>query len=217
MGVHTPFKMWKRYNFEGGVADPLIVSWPKGMAASGELRHQFLHATDVVPTMYDLLGVDLPEVVKGYPQIPLEAGGFRSTFESDDVPTARRRPGFFSMLGSLRDLALGAGRRLRAPDITGWATSEHDRWELYDTTKDLTESTTGRRAPGEVQELINLWFHAAGTTGSAVDQTASRCSPTRPAPRCAAARPLRLLPGHGRGAGDGASTSATAATRSRSR
>ena len=65
---NTPFKMWKRYNFEGGVADPLIVSWPKGIGAKGELRHQFLHATDIVPTMYDLLGIELPEVVKGYPR-----------------------------------------------------------------------------------------------------------------------------------------------------
>src|SRR4029078_6358527 len=80
---NTPFKMWKRYNFEGGVADPLIVSWsraggggaavrrivsgPRGIAAAAELRHQFLHATDIVPTVYDLLGVELPETVKGYP------------------------------------------------------------------------------------------------------------------------------------------------------
>ena len=69
---NTPFKMWKRYNFEGGVADPLVVSWPKGISAQGELRHQFLHATDIVPTIYDCLGIELPEVVKGYPQIPLE-------------------------------------------------------------------------------------------------------------------------------------------------
>src|SRR3954469_14483821 len=49
---NTPFKMWKRYNFEGGVADPLIVPWPKGIEARGELRRQFMHATDIVPTMY---------------------------------------------------------------------------------------------------------------------------------------------------------------------
>ena len=46
---NTPFKMWKRYNFEGGVADPLIVSWPSGIAPKGELRHQYNHATDIVP------------------------------------------------------------------------------------------------------------------------------------------------------------------------
>ncbi len=62
---NTPFKMWKRYNFEGGVADPMIVSWPKGIEAKGELRHQFLHTTNIVPTMYELLDIELPEVVKG--------------------------------------------------------------------------------------------------------------------------------------------------------
>src|SRR4029453_3163937 len=96
---NTPFKMWKRYNFEGGVADPLLVSWPKQIKARGELRHQFAHATDLVPTIYDCLGVELPEVVKGFPQIPLEGVSIRSTFESDDVPTPKET-GFFSMLGS---------------------------------------------------------------------------------------------------------------------
>jgi arylsulfatase A-like enzyme len=54
-------------NFEGGVADPLIISWPQGIKARGELRHQFTHATDLVPTIYDCLGVELPAVVKGSP------------------------------------------------------------------------------------------------------------------------------------------------------
>src|SRR5262249_23527320 len=52
---NTPFKLWKRYNFEGGVADPLVISWPRGITAHGELRHQFVHVIDVVPTIYDLL------------------------------------------------------------------------------------------------------------------------------------------------------------------
>ena len=45
---NAPFKMWKRYNFEGGVADPLVISWPKGIKATGEIRHQFCHATGTV-------------------------------------------------------------------------------------------------------------------------------------------------------------------------
>ena len=67
---NTPFKMWKRYNFEGGVADPMLISWPKGMQAHGEVRHQFTHAIDIVPTIYECLGVELPDTVKGYTQIP---------------------------------------------------------------------------------------------------------------------------------------------------
>ena len=159
---NAPFKMWKRYNFEGGVADPMIVSWPKRMTATGGLRHQFLHATDVVPTMYDLLGVELPEVVKGYPQIPLEGVSFRSTFESDDVPTPKET-GFFSMLGSRAIWHKGWKAVSVHPTIAGWGNFESDRWELYDTEADPTESRDlAAEHPEKVQELINLWFHAAG-------------------------------------------------------
>ena len=71
---NTPFKMWKRYsNYEGGTADPMIVSWPKQITSTG-LRRQYVHAVDIVPTIYSLLGIEPPDVVKGYTQFPLEAG-----------------------------------------------------------------------------------------------------------------------------------------------
>jgi arylsulfatase A-like enzyme len=159
---NTPFKMWKRYNFEGGVADPMVVSWPRGIAAAGELRHQFLHATDVVPTIYELLGIDLPEVVKGYPQIPLEGVSFRSTFESDDVPTPKET-GFFSMLGSRAIWHKGWKAVSVHPTIAGWGNFDRDRWELYNTEEDPTEShDLAAEHPTKVQEMVNLWFHAAG-------------------------------------------------------
>jgi arylsulfatase A-like enzyme len=181
---NTPFKMWKRYNFEGGVADPMVVAWPKGIAARGELRHQFLHATDVVPTMYDLLGIELPEVVKGYPQIPLEGVSFRSTFDSDDVPTPKET-GFFSMLGSRAIWHKGWKAVSVHPTIAGWGNFDKDRWELYNTDEDPTESDDlAAGHPEKVQELINLWFHAAGQYSGLplLDRTAVEvlADPTRP-------------------------------------
>ena len=134
---NTPFKMWKRYNFEGGVADPMVVSWPKGIAAKGELRHQFLHATDVVPTMYDLLGVELPGGRQGLPadpargrELPVDlrerrradaegdrllldarlAGGLAQGLEGGQRPPDDRR------LGPLRPGSLGALRHRGGPD-----------------------------------------------------------------------------------------------------
>jgi arylsulfatase A-like enzyme len=158
----TPFKMWKRYNFEGGVADPMIVSWPKGIRAKGELRHQFLHATDIVPTMYDLLGIDMPEVVKGFPQIPLEGVSFRSTFLGDDVPTPKESA-FFSMLGSRAVWHKGWKAVSVHPTISGWGHFDEDRWELYDTERDPTESNDlAAENPVKLQEMINHWFHLAG-------------------------------------------------------
>src|SRR5262245_8568320 len=181
---NTPFKMWKRYNFEGGVADPLVISWPAQITKTGELRHQFLHATDVVPTMYDLLGVELPEVVKGFPQVPLEGVSFRSTFESDDVPTPKES-GFFSMIGSRAVWHKGWKAVSVHPTIAGWGHFDEDRWELYDTEADPTEChDLADQHPDKLTELINLWFHAAGLYNGLplMDRTAVEilADPSRP-------------------------------------
>jgi arylsulfatase A-like enzyme len=60
MAGNTPFKRWKREVHEGGVADPCIVCWPRGVARGGEIRHQFAHAIDVLPTILELTGVLSP-------------------------------------------------------------------------------------------------------------------------------------------------------------
>jgi arylsulfatase A-like enzyme len=159
---NTPFKMWKRYNFEGGVADPMIVSWPRGIEAHGEVRHQFCHATDVAPTIYDCLGVELPEEVKGYNQIPLEGTSFRYSFEDGAVPTAKET-GFFVMLGSRAIWHKGWKAVSVHPTIAGWSNYERDRWELYNTDEDRTEMhDLAAEHPAKLQELINLWFYEAG-------------------------------------------------------
>jgi arylsulfatase len=181
---NTPFKMWKRYNFEGGVADPLIVSWPKGIEARGELRHQFLHATDVAPTMYDLLGVELPTTVKGFDQIPLEGVSFKSTFESDDVPTPKESA-FFSMLGSRAVWHQGWKAVSVHPTIAGWGHFDEDRWELYDTEKDPTEShDLAAEHADKLKELIDVWFQLAERFNGLplLDRTAIEVlsDPTRP-------------------------------------
>ncbi|SDT18245.1 arylsulfatase [Jiangella sp. DSM 45060] len=181
---NTPFKMWKRYNFEGGVADPLLVSWPAGIAAQGELRHQFLHATDIVPTIYDILDVELPETVKGYPQVDLEGVSFRSTFESDDVPTPKESA-FFSMLGSRAVWHKGWKAVTVHPTIAGWGDFDQDRWELYHTDADPTESRDlAAEHPVKLQEMIGHWFHLAGMYHGLplVDGTAAEIlsDPTRP-------------------------------------
>ena len=180
----TPFKMWKRYNFEGGVADPLIVSWPNGIAAKGELRHQYNHATDIVATIFDCVGLEMPEEVKGFTQIPLEGVSFRSTFDSADAP-ATKETAFFSMLGSRAIWHKGWKAVSVHPTIVGWANFEHDRWELYNTDQDPTEMhDLAGEHPAKLQEMINLWFHEAGRfNGLPIeDRTAIEvlADPTRP-------------------------------------
>ncbi len=71
MAFNTPFKMWKRYEFNGGTSDPCILSWPAGTKARGEIRDQYHHAIDIVPTLLDMLGVSAPETIKGHVQIAI--------------------------------------------------------------------------------------------------------------------------------------------------
>jgi len=180
----TPFKMWKRYNFEGGVADPLIISWPKGIRANGELRKQFMHATDVVPTLYDLLGVELPDEVKGYQQLPLEGVSVRSTFEDAEAPTPKESA-FFSMLGSRAVWHRGWKAVSVHPTIAGWSNFDQDRWELYHVDEDPTEMhDLAAEQPAKLQELVNHWFHLAGLYNGLPldDRTAVEvlADPTRP-------------------------------------
>jgi arylsulfatase len=181
---NTPFKMWKRYNFEGGVADPLIISWPRGIRARGELRTQFIHATDVVPTIFDLLDVELPAEIKGYQQLPLEGVSFRSTFEAADAPTPKESA-FFSMLGSRAVWNRGWKAVSVHPTIAGWGRFDHDRWELYHTDDDPTEMhDLAAEHPVKLQEMVNLWFHLAGLYNGLPldDRTAVEIlgDPTRP-------------------------------------
>jgi len=96
---NTPFKLWKRYsNWEGGTADPMIVSWPAKLKQTG-VRRQYTHAVDIVPTIYELFGVDPPEVVKGYTQHPLEGVSFAATFDDAEAKTDKQTQ-FYSMGGT---------------------------------------------------------------------------------------------------------------------
>ena len=160
---NTPMKMWKRFNFEGGTADPLLVSWPAGIQAAGELRHQYCHATDIVPMIYDCLGVELPESVKGYPQVPLEGVSVRSTFEDADAPTPKDTA-FFTMLGSRAIWHKGWKAVAVHPAApSNWSHFAEDRWELYNTEVDRTEAhDLADEHPVKVKELVDLWYHEAG-------------------------------------------------------
>ena len=57
--------MFKRYTYQGGVADPLVISWPTGIAARGEVRTQYHHAVDIVPTILECVGLELPDAGAG--------------------------------------------------------------------------------------------------------------------------------------------------------
>src|SRR5262249_50983929 len=70
---NAPSKMFKRFTLEGGIADPLIISWPKKMKkVAGQLRDQYHHAIDIVPTILECTELEVPDFIKGYPQSEIQ-------------------------------------------------------------------------------------------------------------------------------------------------
>jgi arylsulfatase A-like enzyme len=164
---NTPFKLWKRYsNWEGGTADPLIVSWPARIRETGIRRH-YTHAVDVVPTIFESLVVELPDVVKGYTQLPLEGVSFAASFDDADAKTGKQTQ-FYSMGGTRaiwHDGWKAVAVSPSAPEM--WAGYEKQRWELFDTENDPSEChDLAAEQPDKVQELIGLWWSEAGRYGA---------------------------------------------------
>ncbi|HEX5872332.1 MAG TPA: arylsulfatase, partial [Longimicrobium sp.] len=96
----TPYRMFKRYSgYAGGTCDPLVIHWPAGIDASGEVRDQYHHCTDIVPTILDVCGVDMPDVVAGVEQTPLAGVSMRYSFDDADVPTAKQTQ-YYEMVGT---------------------------------------------------------------------------------------------------------------------
>ncbi len=144
MAFNTPFKMWKRYEFNGGTADPCIISWPSAAAGAtgrGELRHQYHHAIDIVPTILDTLAVEAPETIKGHVQSPFDGVSMRSSIGDAKAPTTRRTQ-FYSMLGSRAIWNDGWKAVTTHPTLSGWSDFNDDTWELYHTMSTGPSCTT---------------------------------------------------------------------------
>ena len=88
---NTPLKRFKRDTHEGGVADPLIVHWPKRLGEGGT-RHQYVHAIDVMPTLLDLIGIEPPAVIGGIEQTPIEGVSFAPSLTDAEARQQPRHP-----------------------------------------------------------------------------------------------------------------------------
>ena len=184
----TPFPYWKRYaGFEGGVCDMMLMSWPEQIQAGG-VRHQYLHAIDVVPTIYDMLGVTPPDYVKGYPQSPIEGESFAGTFVDAEAP--ERRTQFYSMLGMRSIYHEGWLATALHPAISGWGSFDKDEWELYNLREDRSQTNNlAAENPEKLQELIGLWFYNAGLyNGFPVDDRSAAEQLNRPRPEAGVPR-----------------------------
>ena len=98
---NTPFKWYKQNTHAGGVHVPMIVHWPAriGEEQRGTKRPQFVNVTDIVPTIYDLLGIAPPAVFQGREQLPVTGHSFVSVLDDPDAPATNTLQ-YFEMAGS---------------------------------------------------------------------------------------------------------------------
>ena len=158
----TPYRMFKRYSYQGGVCDPLVISWPAGMSARGEVRDQYHHCTDIVPTILDCCGVEMPAVVDGYEQTPLPGVSMRYSFDAADAPTQKETQ-YYEMLGT-RGIWHQGWKAVteHGPVPIGLGNFDNDRWQLFHTDEDRAEAhDVADENPEKVQELKDLWLEEA--------------------------------------------------------
>ena len=157
----TPFPYWKRWaGYEGGVSDMCLVSWPAKIAPQVEPRQQYIHAVDIVPTVYDLLGIEPPAVINGYEQSPIEGETFAQSLTDNSVPGKETQ--FYAMLGMRSIYHQGWLACTLHPPISGWGKFDQDVWELYNLNEDRAQSNNlADQEPERLESLKKLWFEEA--------------------------------------------------------
>jgi arylsulfatase A-like enzyme len=179
MAGNTPFRRWKREVWRGGSTDPFILHWPAGTGQPGELRAQYAHIVDMVPTVLDLLGIEPPETIAGVEQAPMHGVSFAHTIKDANAST-RHTTQYYEMLGTRAidheewravcgwpgpsfTEAAQKGRRLMdqiTPEVL--AVMDAEEWQLFNITEDPTESrNVASEHPEKLRELIDLWWAEA--------------------------------------------------------
>ena len=167
---NTPLRLWKRYTWLGGVRTPLIVHWPAGIAARGEVREQFCHAVDLMPTILAAAGIEPAPTVDGVDQQPIDGKSLLATFADASAPTPRASQ-YFEMLGSRAIYHegwkattdhVGGQLAVERDNIVGSRVFDEDNWLLFDLAHDFSESRDlAAEEPERLQQLIDTWWSEA--------------------------------------------------------
>ncbi|MFC7407045.1 sulfatase-like hydrolase/transferase [Georgenia alba] len=166
LAMNTPYQWTKQVaSHYGGTRDGMIVSWPAGIDARGEIRSQWHHLIDVLPTVLDVAGLPEPETVGGVRQQPVEGVSMRYSFDDAAAPD-RRRTQYFEMVGNRAIYHEGwtAGARHSVPwrMVGGHGSFDDDVWELYDTRTDPSQAhDLAQSRPERLAQLRDLFEREA--------------------------------------------------------
>lgn len=166
MAGNTPFKYFKQIVHNGGIADPLIITWPKGIKAKGEVRNQYHHITDIGATILDVTGTPFFEEIDGHKQMKLDGVSMKYSFDNADAPTNHPEQ-YYELFGN-RAIYKDGWKAVtihanRMPwDLNRTAPFENDVWELYHIDEDFSESVNvADKYPEKLEDLKKRWEELA--------------------------------------------------------
>ena len=160
--MNCPYQYTKQVaSHWGGTRNSTAVSWPNSIKARGEIRQQFHHVIDIVPTILEAAGLPEPYIVNSVAQKPLEGVSMNYTFDDPEAED-RHVTQYFEMFGNRGIYHEGwtAVTRHSLPWITReWPSFDQDEWELYDTTKDWSQANDlSKEMPDKLRELQELFL-----------------------------------------------------------
>jgi arylsulfatase len=166
MAGNTPFRYFKQSEHRGGQTDALVVHWPNGIEAKGEIRNQYHHISDIAPTILEAAGIEMPEVYDSVEQQPLDGDSMIYSFDSPDAPNVKQRQ-YYEMFGNRaiwvdgwKAATLHANRMPWNVNVT--LPFEQDVWNLYHTAEDFSESTDlAEKYPEKLAELQAIFEEEA--------------------------------------------------------
>ena len=166
MAGNTPFRYFKQSEHRGGQHDALVVHWPNGIQAKGEVRSQYHHITDIAPTIMEAVGIKVPEEYHGVEQQPMDGDSMMYAFDNADAPNRKERQ-YYEMFGNQAIWADGwkavTLHANRMPwDVNVILPFDEDEWELYHVAEDFSESTNlADENPEKLAELIEIFDEEA--------------------------------------------------------
>ena len=166
MAGNTPFRYFKQSEHRGGQADALVVHWPDGIDARGEIRSQYHHISDIAPTILEVAGVSVPESYHGVRQQPMDGVSMAYAFDDPDAPNRKQRQ-YYEMFGNRaiwadgwKAVTLHANRMPWQINVT--QPFEDDEWELYHVAEDFSENDNlAAENPEKLAELIEMFDEEA--------------------------------------------------------
>ena len=166
MAGNAPFRYFKQSEHRGGQHDALVIHWPNGISAKGEIRNQYHHISDIAPTILEAAGLSVPDDYHGVKQQPMNGVSILYSFNNADAPNRKQRQ-YYEMFGNRAMWAEGwkavTLHAKRMPwDINVTLPFDQDEWELYHVAEDFSESTNvAEQYPEKLAELQAMFDEEA--------------------------------------------------------